>query len=82
MEIVSERRKLAMSGLAAVLAVFVTSPYLILPSSIQECVLYALCAILLCHMAKTVLFSTNIVAGYLANVSEVLLQLLVDMHDI
>lgn len=75
MEIVSDVRKLTMSGLAAALTVFATSPNVMVPSSVQEFIIYALCAILLYHLAKIVLFSTKTVTGYLATVSKVLLAI-------
>ena len=71
MEIVSDLRKFAMRSLTTVLTVFVTSPKLMVPSSVQDFVLYALCAILLCHLAMRVLFSAKTVAGYLTTVSTV-----------
>ena len=52
------------------LTLFVTSS-LMLPLSIQELILFALCAILSCHMAKRVLFSAKTVTGYLAEVRKV-----------
>lgn len=48
-------KRSAMSDLAAKLMLFVTSPSLMLPSSIQELILFTLCAILSCHVAKRVL---------------------------
>ena len=73
MEIVSKLRKLTMTGLAAMLSIFVTSPKVMVPSSVQEFLLYAICGLLLCHVAKRVLFSTTTVTGLLATVSKVLL---------
>ena len=61
------------------LTLFVTSPTLMIPSSVQEVILFAVCAILCGHMARialfsaksvarTVLFSAKTVSGYLAEV--------------
>ena len=41
---------------------------LMLSSSVQEFILFAMSVILCCHMAKTVLFCTKAVMGYLAEV--------------
>ena len=67
----SELKRLTMNELSTKLTLFVTSPSLMLPSSIQELILFALCAILSCHMAKRVLFSAKTVTGYLAEVRKV-----------
>ena len=65
--------------LSTKLTLFVTSPTLMIPSSVQEVILFTVCAILFGHMAKialfsaksvarTVLFSAKTVSGYLAEV--------------
>ena len=60
-----------MSDFATKLTLFVTSPNLMLPSNFQECILFALCAMLCCHMAKRVLLSAKTATGYLAEVRKV-----------
>ena len=71
MEIISDLRKFVMRSLTTVLIVFVTSPKLMVPSSVQDFVLYTLCAILLCHLVMRVLFSAKTLVGYLTAVSTV-----------
>ena len=58
-----------MSVLFTKLTLFMNSSSLKVPSSFQEFILFALCAILSCHTAKRVLFSTKSVTGYVAEVS-------------
>ena len=71
-----------MSVLFTKLTLFMNSPSLKLSSSFQEFILFALCAILSCHTAKRVLFSTKSVTGDCAEVSNLFSLIGVSMYEL